>query len=255
MPMDQQLLDQLAALELPHLRENWDTVVRDATRAKPSYHRFLSEVIGAECRARQEHLRLARMKRARIAEPLVMETFPFTRQPKLDRRKILDLYDSLRFITESQILLFIGPTGCGKTGLATAFLIHAINNERRGRFIDFKDLSARLYQSLADHSDRGVIKHFAAWDCLFIDELGYTPLDKRLAGLFFDLIKQRHRKRCTIITTQLGLSEWPALLGDQHLSAALIDRITENCTVFNMSACVSIRQKKIAHVTKSAEDA
>ena len=253
--MDQQILDQLAELELPHLREAWDTVVQDATRSKPSYHRFLSQIIDAEYRARQERLRLARMKRARITESLVMETFPFTRQPKLDRRKILDLYDSLRFMTESQVLLFIGPTGCGKTGLATAFLLHAINNRYRGRFIDFKDLTGLLYQSLADHSDRKLIKHFSTWDCLLIDELGYSPLDKRLAGLLFHLIKMRHRSSCTIITTQLGLSEWPALLGDDHLSAALIDRITENCTVFNMSKCISIRQKNISQVTKPSEDA
>lgn len=251
--MEQNLHDQLTQLDLPHLQENWDALVRDATRTKPSYHRFLAEVINAECHARQEHLRLARMKRAKIPEPLVMETFPFTRQAKLDKRKILDLYDSLRFITESQMLLFIGPTGCGKTGLATAFLIHAINHQRRARFIDFKDLTSRLYQSLADHSDRRIIKHFAGWDCLLIDEFGYSPLEKRVAGLFFDLIKQRHRKRCTIITTQLGLSEWPSLLGDEHLSAALIDRITENCTVFNMAACGSLRQKTIRHVTKNSD--
>jgi DNA replication protein DnaC len=251
--MDKQLLDYLDALDLPHLRQHWDSVVTGATRGKPSCHRFLSELITAEYHARQEHLRAARLKRARIPEPLLMETFPFSRQQKLDKRTILDLYDSLRFLSESQVLLFIGPTGCGKTGLATAFLIHAISNQKRGLFIDFKDLSARLYQSLADHSDRRVIKHFAAWDCLLIDELGYSPLDKRLAGLLFDLIKQRHRKRCTIITTQLGLSEWPAFLGDIHLSAGLIDRITENCTVFNMSSCVSIRQKKIVQVTKNQD--
>lgn len=252
--MDQKLHDQLDILNLKYLHENWDTMVQDATRSKPSYHRFLAEIIGTECDARQEHLRLARLKRARIPEPLTMETFPFALQPKLDKRKILDLYDSMRFTSEAQVMLFIGPTGCGKTGLATAFLIHAINSNKRARFIDFKELTSRLYQSIADHSEAALIKHFAAWDCLLIDELGYAPLDKRQAGLLFDLLRQRHSKRCTIITTQLGLSEWPALLGDEHLSAAIIDRITENCTVFNMAKCVSIRRKNISHVTQGADN-
>lgn len=251
--MDQSLHDQLTALDLPYLREQWETIVRDASNSKPSYHRFLGQLVQAEFNHRHEQQRLARLKRARIPEPLVMETFPFTRQPKLDKRKIMDLYDSKRFIEKSQAMLFIGPTGCGKTGLATAFLIHAVNNGCRARFIDFKDLSDLLYQSLADHSDRRVIKHLAAYDCLLIDELGYSPMDKQLAGLFFDLLKQRHRKHCTIITTQMGFSEWPALLGNQHLSAALIDRITENCSVFNMSACISIRHKNIGHVTRTAD--
>jgi len=251
--MEQQLHEQLDALNLRYLRDNWDDLVRDATRTKPSYHRFLADILATECHARQEHLRLARLKRARIPEPLAMETFPFALQPKLDKRKILDLYDSRRFISEAQVMLFIGPTGCGKTGLATAFLIHAINNNLRARFIDFKDLTARLYQSIADHTERALIKHFAAWDCLLIDELGYAPLEKRQAGLLFDLLRHRHNKHCTIITTQLGLSEWPALLGDEHLSAAIIDRITENCTVFNMAKCVSIRRKNITHLTQGAD--
>ena len=147
------------------------------------------------------------------------------------------------------MLLFIGPTGCGKTGLATSYLIHAINNECHGRFIDFKNILRQLYASLADRSDRKVLKHFASIDCLLIDEVGYTSLDKSQAGLFFDLMKMRHKKRCTIITSQLGFDEWNSFINDRHLTAAILDRITENCTVFNMSKCISIRKKRIEYAT------
>jgi DNA replication protein DnaC len=252
--MDQQLLDQLRYLKLSHILDNWDAILQDANRAKPSYHRFLSQAIADEYQHQRDQQRISRTKRARLPELLTMETFPFSRQPKLDRRKVMDLYDSQRFLSEAQAMLFIGPTGCGKTGLASAFLIQAINNGYRCRFLDFKDLTDQLYRSLGDRSDRSLLKHLATFDCLLIDELGYDPMEKAVAGLFFSLIKQRHRKRCTIITTQLGFSEWGALLGNEHLSAALIDRITENCTVFNMSKCISIRPKKIDHATTQSSD-
>jgi len=252
--MDQQLLEHLRYLKLSYILANWNAILDDASHAKPSYHRFLAQTIAQQYQHQREQQRLSRTKRARLPELLTMETFPFTRQPKLDKRKIMDLYDSLRFLSDAQAMLFIGPTGCGKTGLASAFLIHAINNGYRGRFVDFKDLSDQLYRSLADRSDKALIKHLAAFDCLLIDELGYEPMDKSVAGLFFNLMKQRHRKHCTIITTQLGLSEWGPLLGNEHLSAALIDRITENCTVFNMSRCISIRPKKIDNATSQSAD-
>jgi DNA replication protein DnaC len=249
--MDQSLQDQLDYLKLHHIAQSWEALTKEATRTKPSYHRFLCGVVAAEYAHQLDQRRLARIRRAKIPELLVMETFPFSRQPNVDKRIVLDNYDSTYFMTQSQVLLFIGPTGCGKTGLATAFLIHAINNNHRGRFIDFKDLAAMLNESQADHSDRQIIKQLSSYDCLLIDEMGYAPFDKQLAGLFFDLFKQRHRKHCTIITTQLGFEEWGKLLGNEHLSAALIDRITENCFVCNMDSCISLRPKNISIATKA----
>jgi len=87
----------------------------------------------------------------------------------------MELYDSMRFIEESQVLCFIGPTGCGKTGLATSYLIHAIDSEYRGRFFDFKDLLRHLNASFADHSYRSTLKRLALLDCLLLDEVGYAP--------------------------------------------------------------------------------
>lgn len=249
--MDESLLQQLRFLKLHRLADTFQAVTKEASRAKPSYHRFLCDIIAAEHDYQREKQRLARIQRAKIPVPLVMETFPFSRQPNLDKRIVMDNYDSLCFLNQSQVLIFIGPTGCGKSGLATAFLIHAINQGRRGRFFDFKELTALLDQSQADRSHSRLIKTLSTYDCMVIDELGYSPFDAQLAGLFFDLIKQRHRKRCTIITTQLGFDEWGKLMGNEHLSAALIDRITENCFVCNMDSCISLRPKNIALATKS----
>lgn len=245
--MEKAVEEHLKYLGLTLLNERWDEYLKDAAAENISYQRFISNIIANEYHHLLEKRRLARLKAASMPDKLIMETFPFERQANLKKKLVMELYDSLRFITEGQVLLFIGPTGCGKTGLATSFLVHAINKEYRGRFIEFKELMDQLYGSIADHSEKLVLKRFAAFDCLLIDEVGYSCLDKQQAGLFFDLMKMRHRKQCTIITSQLGFDEWGSFVNDRHLTAAILDRITENCTVFNMSKCLSLRQKKVTY--------
>jgi DNA replication protein DnaC len=218
-------------------------------QSHPSYHRFLSQIVETEYQRKTEKARLARIKRARIPELFVMDTFPFPKQPRLKRKLVLELYDSLRFIKEQQDLVFIGPAGCGKTGLATSFLVHAVNQGFRGLFVDFNELLTCLYQSRGDYSEARVMRKYSAFDVLLIDELGYISPGEEQASLFFDLMRRRHRRGTTIITTQLGFDEWGGFLHDSHLTAALLDRITVNCTVFNMKDCISIRPKNIIYAT------
>lgn len=251
--MDQTIDSYLKSLELLNLQQRWNDYLKDATARSCSYQHLLTTIITDEYFHLHEKRRLARIKAACIPDLLVMETFPFERQPHLKKKMVMELYDSMRYISECQCLLFIGPTGCGKTGLATSYLVHAIDKEHRGRFIDFKDLLRQLYASQADHSEKRILKRFAAIDCLLIDEVGYSLLDKVQAGLFFDLMKLRHKKCCTIITSQLGFDEWGSFINDRHLSAAILDRITENCTVFNMSKCISIRKKQIAYAAEKTK--
>ena len=249
---DDTRIEQLRYLGLSHLAEHWEPIIAEATRTRPSYHRFLSELVAEEFEQKTERARLARLSRAKIPELLLMETFPFHLQPRLKRSILMDLYDSLRFISEAQSLLFIGPTGCGKTGLATAFLIHAINQGLRGFFVDFNDLLGLLYQARGDHSEAQILRRFSSYQVLLIDELGYLSCEKEQASLFFDLMRRRHQHATTIITTQLGFEEWGSFLHDPHLTAALLDRITVNCAVFNMKDCLSIRPKKILYGTQES---
>jgi len=251
--MDNVPVKQLSYLGFHDLAENWLSIMKKASRYQPSYQRFLSELIETEYEHKVEKARLARIKRAKIPQVLLMETFPFNKQPRLKKKLVLELYDSLAFMREHQDLIFIGPTGCGKTGLATAFLVHAVNQNFRGLFVDFKDLLNTLHQSQGDYTEGRLMKRFAAYDVLLIDELGYISGKKEQLPLFFDLMRRRHKTATTIITTQLGFDEWGSFLHDPHLAAALLDRITVNCAVFNMKDCISIRPKKIVYATSKQQ--
>ncbi|MBF0106717.1 MAG: ATP-binding protein [Deltaproteobacteria bacterium] len=251
--MDEELKRQLKFLRFKYLFENWDHILKQAQKDNPSYFLFLKNIISGEYAHRRDSLKISRIKRANIKEVFIMETYPFEKQPQLKKKMILNLYDSLEFMQKRQELIFIGPTGCGKTGLATSFLTHAIDHDYSCYFIDFKDLIDQLYRSVADHTDGRVIKRFAAYDCLLIDELGYVSITKEQAGLFFDLMRKRQKSRTTLITTQLGFAEWNNFLQNTHLTAALIDRLTVHCTMFNLNKCTSLRPKNITQASTDKE--
>lgn len=96
---------------------------------------------------------------------------------------------------------------------------------------------------MADHSEKKLIRTFAAYDCLQIDELGYVEVEPVQVGLFFTLMSKRHKKKATLITSNLGFEQWTSFLKNEPLTAALIDRLTENSHVINMKNCSSLRPK------------
>ena len=241
--MDEELIKMLKYIRLPGLLANWDRYLKMAETNGFSHVRLLKYIVEEEYKIKKENSRKLRLTRARIPEAFVMETFPFNKQPQLNRKKVVGLYDSFRFLTESQNIIFIGPTGTGKTGLATAFLIEAINRGYKGRFILFPELVEMLYQSVADHSEAKLIKTFASYDCMLIDEIGYVEVEPVQVGLFFTLMQKRHKKKATLITSNLGFSQCTSFLKNDQLTAALIDRLTENSHVINMRKCVSLRPK------------
>jgi DNA replication protein DnaC len=241
--MDEELTKTLRSLRLHGLQAHWDEYLALAQQKDFSHVRLLRHVVTEESKIHAENARKLRLRRARIPEPWRMETFPFERQPKLDKKKILSLYDAFDFMSKNQNLIWVGPTGSGKSGLATGFLMQAIERGHTGRFVTFPDLVAELFRSVADHSEEKVLKQYLSYDCLLIDEIGYIQVEPVQVGLFFTLLHRRHRRKPTLITSNLGFSEWRSFLKNDHLTAALIDRLTENSHVVNMKNCVSIRPK------------
>lgn len=241
--MDEEMIAMLKYLRLGRLLSHWDETMETARKGRYSVERLLKYVVEEECRAKRENARLLRRQRANIPEILEMETFPFSRQPKLDRKKIMSYYDSFDYMTKHRNMVWLGPTGCGKTGLVTAFLLQAIDRGHRGYFVTFPELLHELFQSLADRSEGKVLKRYLSHDCLVIDEVGYVEVEPAQVGQFFTLMHKRHKKKTTLITSNLGFAEWGSFLHNMQLTAALLDRLTENSHVINMKNCKSLRDK------------
>jgi len=243
MSMNEKIVEMLKYVRLWGLLANWDRYIEMARKGDYSHVRLLSYVIEEEYKLKKENSRQMKMARAKIPEEFVIETFPFDRQPKLNKKRLLSVYDSFDYMGKQQNIIWVGPPGTGKTGLATAFLIQAIQHGYSGRFVAFPELIEMLYRAVADHSQEAVINKFYSYDCLLIDELGYVEVEPVQVGLFFTLMHRRHKKRPTLITSNLGFQHWATFLKNTALTLALIDRLTENSHVFNMKDCVSLRDK------------
>ena len=241
--MDDKLAETLRYLRLRNLSNRWDEYLTLARRKRMSVERLLKQVLEDEYAAKCDNARLLRRQRAHIPEQLEIETFPFSRQSKLDRKRIISLYDNFDYMTKQRNIIWLGKTGCGKTGLATSFLLQAVDRGYRGYFITFPELVGELFQSLADRSDEKLLKRYLAYDCLVIDEIGYIEVEPAQVGQFFTLMGRRHKKKTTLLTSNLGFSEWGSFLRNPQLTAALISRLTEVSYVVNMKDCVNLRPK------------
>jgi DNA replication protein DnaC len=137
----------------------------------------------------------------------------------------------------------VGETGVGKTGLACALLLKAVQNGYRGLFIKAQDLFDEMYASLADRSTRRLLKALSKIDLLLIDELGYINAKTEQTNIFFKLMEERHHRRPTIITTNLSYPEWQSFLGNRPLTEALLSRLRERChTVKIDGPCLRAQQ-------------
>lgn len=241
--LNESLTNNLKYLRLNGLLSHWDEYLAHAASKDLSHIKFLSYILEEECKTKRENARSLRIKKADIPEKFAIETYPFDRQPNLKKKKIMALYDSLSYMKNSENIIWLGRTGCGKTGLATSFLINAINNGYTAKYVLFADLVAEFYRAVADHSEEAVFKRYLTPDCLQIDELGYAEAEPVQVGAFFTLMSKRHKKKTTLITSNLGFQEWNSFLKNDRLTAALIDRLTESSHVFNMTQCVGLRSR------------
>jgi DNA replication protein DnaC len=164
----------------------------------------------------------------RIPESWTLESFPFKKQPGVNQRQIRT-FAELDFVPKAENIVLVGPTGVGKTGLASALLLKALQNGYRGAFIKAQDLFDEMYASLADRSTRRLLKHLSRLDVLVIDEMGYLNLKPEQTNIFFKLMEERYRRHPTIITTNLGYDQWSTFLGNKHLVDALLSRLRHQC--------------------------
>jgi DNA replication protein DnaC len=226
--MTDELAQLLKSLRLTRIAEILDDELKAADKGDWAYQELLVRLLRAQWHHHQETALGWRIHRAKLPEKWSLESFPFKRQPGVSQKQIRG-FASLEFVAKAENIVFIGPTGVGKTGLASGLLLKALQNGHRGLFIRAQDLFDEMYASLADRSSRRLVQRLARVDLLVVDEMGYLNLRPEQTNIFFKLMEERYRRRATIITTNLAYDEWHNFLGNKALVDALLSRLRHQC--------------------------
>ena len=226
--MTDEIAQLLKALRLARIAGILDEELAVADKADSSYQELIVRLLRAQWHHRQQSALDWRIERARLPEKWTIESFPFKRQPGISQKQIRG-FAELDFVGKAENIVFVGPTGVGKTGLASGLLLKALQNGHRGLFVRAQDLFDEMYASLADRSSRKLLNRLARVDVLCIDEMGYLNLRPEQTNIFFKLMEERYRLRPTIITTNLEYDEWHNFLGNKALVDALLSRLRHQC--------------------------
>jgi DNA replication protein DnaC len=226
--MTDEIAQLLKNLHLARIADLLDDELAHAQKQDLAYQELIARLLRAQWHQRQETTLAWRIKRAALPEQWTLESFPWKRQPGVSQ-KAMRGFAELDFVPKAENIVFIGPTGVGKTGLASSLLLKALQNGYRGVFLRAQDLFDEMYASIADRSSRKLLNRLARVDVLLIDEMGYLNLKPEQTNIFFKLMEERYRQRATIITTNLDYKEWHNFLGNKALVDALLSRLRHQC--------------------------
>lgn len=230
----QALYTNLRQLKLDRFAEHLGYLLDHQDEAPKSLSDALFELTTAELKYREQKKINLRIKLARFPYEKTLADFDFSYQPGINQGIIEDL-GSLRFTQENQNVLFIGTSGVGKTHLATAIGIEGCKQGISTQFIRCSDLINKLQTAQVQGRSEEVLRRYARFQILIIDEIGYLPIESVGAKLFFQLIERRYERKSTIITTNIPLSKWGNTFSDKMLANAILDRLVHHAKVIRIT--------------------
>ena len=227
------LLNNFELLKLDKMKDYYPNYVEIATKGNKSLTESLLELTEKEIEYRNERASQIQITVSAFPYKKEIDDFDFDYQPSINKQEILEL-NNLGFLSRHENILFVGPSGVGKTHLATSIGITAAKKRYSVYFISCHDLITQLNKAHYENKLEARIKHFCRYELLIIDEIGYLPVDKQGANLFFQLIAKRYEKHSTIITTNQSFNKWGEVFNDSIIANAILDRLLHHSTVINI---------------------
>jgi len=226
--------DRLKGLGLTSLAQDLPMLLDDARQQQLSYEAFLQRALGAEVAGRQARALQRRLRAAHLPTRARLERFDFSFQPTLSERLVRELA-GLSFVQTATNVIFLGPPGVGKTHLASALATRAVEAGYTALFTTLSQLADDLAAAPPPSLWRQRRRRYVHPRVLVIDEVGYTRLTPEQAHQLFELVTARYERGPILLTSNTSFAEWGALLGDDVLASALLDRLLHHAEVITIN--------------------
>jgi DNA replication protein DnaC len=223
----------LRQLRLPSFARNYQSFAVDAARSNLDYTRYLLALAEQEVTKREQNRIQKRVKAARFPVFKELADFDFSALPSLNKAQVLDLSRG-EYIQKREPIVFIGNPGLGKTHLAISLALSACRQGRKVRFWTAAGLVNELLQAQDEHRLHRFIAAALKLDLIVIDELGFIPFSASGAHALFTFCSEVYERLALILTTNLKFADWVQVLGDERLTAALLDRITHHAHILEL---------------------
>lgn len=211
-----------------------EKLAREAAERSESYDSYLLRLTELEVTARSANAVATRIRAALFPVLKELDAFDFTATPNVSKQKVLELARG-EWIAQHSNCCLIGGSGTGKTHLAIALGLALCRLGRRVRFVTAAHLVTQLEQAQRDHRLERLLAQLERVDLLIVDELGYLSFSKSAAELLFQVFADRYERRSLLLTSNLPFGEWEQVFIGERLTAALLDRLTHRCHIFEMN--------------------
>jgi DNA replication protein DnaC len=223
----------LSALELGAADACLEAHLERAVKEETTYAQFLCDLLEEEVTARHDRVLSTRLRVAHLPYQKTLSQFDFAFQPSIDRRQIREL-ETLRFVQEASNVVLLGPPGVGKTHLAIGLSIAAIRGGFSAYFTTAHDLGVELGKAAREGRLAEKLRVYLRPKVRVVDEVGYLPLDKVGATIFFQLISARYERGSIVLTSNKSYGDWAEIFGELTLAAAILDRLLHHSTTINI---------------------
>lgn len=223
-----------ARLRLSYIPNNVEQLIVDAQNNKLTYQDFLEKALYEETKTREHKAYLNRLKQAKLPPKYDLNEYDFTHSTGMSERQLHELRQ-LAWLDSAYNLILIGPSGTGKTYIASGLIYDAIKVGKKAYMISMEDILTCLRTKDMSMSALTTYNKWLKADLLAIDDIMLFPVKKEEAASFFNLINSLHEKTSIIITTNKAPTEWAHTLNDEVLATAIIDRLLYRCEVIKLA--------------------